>query len=352
MNRVLRIDERLGNLKLPTMEKVKNIQLANNDVLIICAGFEDRSTAVLENAINFSKQGFHVIIIEYDPYIEDNKVKKIKDLCSRNNINHTTLKYDRQNPTNGGHLCISHIPLNSKKLWIDISGMSRLLIVQLLVALSQREKGFKDIYILYAEAGSYPPDKEEVELALQKQNISSDSFLIFLSSGVFEVSIVPELSSVALQGLPIRLVVFPSFNSHQLIALRSVIQPSFITMINGLPPDIDNQWRTEAIRKINAIDKILNKEEALKSTLDYRDTFKYLLNLYGQYSDLERLVIAPIGSKMQSLAVGLIRSYLDDLQVVYPTPRSFTQPSAYTIGVKQLYCLQLSGFHSKNELSP
>ena len=297
------------------------------------------------------KQGFDVLLVEYDPYIEANKADEMKEMCTLNNINYTSVKYDRQNPANGGHLSISHLPANTKRLWIDISGMSRLLIVQILVALSQREQGFKDAYILYAEASSYLPHREEVAAAIKELDPSSENLLMFLSSGVFEVSVVPELSSVALQGQPIRLVVFPSFNSGQLIALRSVIQPSFISIINGMPPALGNQWRTEAIRKINKVDSILNKDEETTSTLDYRETFDYLLSLYAQYSALERLVISPIGSKMQSVAVGLIRSFFNDIQTTYPTPRIFTQPSEYTIGVKQLYCLQLSMFPTRSEIS-
>ena len=45
-----------------------------------------------------------------------------------------------------------------------------------------------------------------------------------LSSGVFDVIAVPELSSVALGGQPIRLIAFPSFNTDQLTALVSEIQ--------------------------------------------------------------------------------------------------------------------------------
>ena len=47
---------------------------------------------------------------------------------------------------------------------------------------------------------------------------------------------------------------------------------------------------------------------------------------------------------MQAVAVGLFRSFVRDVQVVYPTPRQFTSPGAYTFGVKQLYHLSLDNF--------
>ncbi len=350
MTRILRMDERLRNLSLPEMEKIDDLSISAGDVLITCAGFEDRSIHILKSLIAAGRKDFFVIFVEYKPYVAANRTSEIQQLCQSHKIEFTSIIYDRQNPVNGGESCLSVLPYSRNNLWIDISGMSRLLVVQIIVALSRRDDAFKHSCILYAEAQEYPPNEQAVKDAINRKSAGSDDLLMFLSSGVFDVSIVPELSSVAQLGQPVRLIVFPSFNPHQLIALRSVLQPSYITFVNGLPPASENKWRTEAIRLINNIETMRNKEESVTSTLDYRETVHYLLDEYSRHGDMEKLVIAPIGSKMQSVAVGLTRSYLDDLQIAYPTPRNFTKPTEYTKGVKQLYQLCLAKFPAKDSL--
>jgi hypothetical protein len=78
------------------------------------------------------------------------------------------------------------------------------------------------------------------------------------------------------------------------------------------------------------------------STLDYRETLDYLLRLYGTHSERERLLISPTGSKMQTIAVGIFRAFMDDVQIVYPTPKEFRSP--YTEGIGQIYLLALDEF--------
>ena len=80
------------------------------------------------------------------------------------------------------------------------------------------------------------------------------------------------------------------------------------------------------------------------STLDYRETLALLLEIYSKHGATERLVISPTGSKMQTVAVGIFRAFMNDVQVVYPVPSSFPTPSNYTVGVKELYCLPLDVF--------
>jgi hypothetical protein len=61
---------------------------------------------------------------------------------------------------------------------------------------------------------------------------------------------------------------------------------------------------------------------------------------------MQKFVLAPTGSKMQAVAVGIIRTYLDDIQIAYPTINIFSNPSDYTHGVKQMYLLPLSSYDS------
>jgi hypothetical protein len=156
------------------------------------------------------------------------------------------------------------------------------------------------------------------------------------------VSIVPELSTTALLAQPVRLVAFPSIDGHQLDALRSVLQPSYMTLITGVSPRNDLAWREDAIREINHIDMLSGVEDRSASIVDYRETIDVILDCYAMHGDLEKLVVCPTGSKMQAVSVGIVRGFLSDIQIAYPTSRSFLAPKQYSEGVGQLYTLDLS----------
>ena len=202
--------------------------------------------------------------------------------------------------------------------------------------------------ILYSEASEYPPSKGDVEEAIAKSGVDPLYSILLLSSGVFDVTIVPELSSTAPGGQQTRLVTFPSFNTDQLTALRTELQPSRYSVIHGVPPAPENLWRKDAIATLNHTDSLEAEESYSTSTLDYRESLNCLLQIYATHGATERILIAPTGSKMQAVAVGILRSFVSDVQIVYPTPRTFTSPTSYTIGVKQLYNLPLDTFSLPN----
>ena len=89
---------------------------------------------------------------------------------------------------------------------------------------------------------------------------------------------------------------------------------------------------------------IQNSERSVVSTLDYRENLDLLLRLYGSRPDRERVLLCPTGSKMQTVAVAIFRTYVRDVQIVYPTPQSFLAPGQYTIGTGPLHVLDLAPF--------
>jgi hypothetical protein len=339
---VIRADEKLALFSKPALEVTNQFRLAPDDFLVICAGFEDRSLAVLKNALAVSTD-FTIIIIEYLPFIAQNHLAEIRAMCQQARIKTIELCYDRQNPAGFGDVLLGKLARIRGRIFLDISGMSRLLIVQVLVALSTGIEGFKHCVIAYAKATEYPPSTAEVEKALQQSYEDPTYSILLLSSGVFEVTVVPELSSTAIGSGQTRLVAFPTFSADQLTALRAELQPSRYTLIHGIPPSPENQWRPDAIARINRLDA-LPCEQLKSSTFDYRETLDALLRLYGEYAVRERLLISPTGSKMQAVAIGLFRAFVSDIQIVYPTPKEFRSPDNYTKGVGPLYSLPLEGF--------
>jgi hypothetical protein len=332
----------LAALDKPALQPMSQCRLDADDSLVVCAGFEDRAPGLLKNAL-IAGTNFRVLIVEYRPFVAENRLAEIRSLCRSSNLRTADVIYDRQDPAGFGEVLLEKVAGVRGRIILDVSAMSRLLIVQCLVALQHRDSGFEGCVVAYTEAASYPPTEDEVHEALRQSAEDPLYSILLLSSGVFDVTVVPELSSTAMSGNVTRLVAFPTFSTDQLTAVRNELSPSRLTCIHGVPPNPANQWRTAAIAKINRLDLSL-PDNLLGSTLDYRETLDLLLKLYDAHSDRERILLSPTGSKMQTVAVGLFRAFMDDVQIVYPTPNKFRSPSSYTKGVGQLYSLALDAF--------
>lgn len=340
----MRADEQLSTLRLPVLSPSEAPHFDREDCLVLCAGFEDRAIDLLAKAVKEGSRRFQVVIVEYLPDLPQNRGEQILSLCRAAEVSPHHVSYDRRDPAGGGEAIVDIARNCGARLHIDLSGMSRLLIVQCIVALLANRGTTESTRVWYAEAMDYPPPREEVHRAIAESKEDPAQIAMFLSSGVFGVSIVPELSGPVLRSASIRLVVFPSFNTDQFVALRAEIPASGMTVIHGVPPNTFNSWRLESIRALNHIEMIPGTEEVQVSTLDYREALGALLTQYRQYSERERLVVAPTGSKMQALAVGVLRAFLTDVEIAYPTPARFDRPERYTKGVARTYTLSLDEF--------
>lgn len=336
--RPLRTDERLGRVAWPILRRIESPTIPAGGCVILCAGFEDRAVEVWRRICRSGNAKFQTGLITYLPSYQQNRTSEFHEIARDTGVSITEISYDRRNPAGiGKH--IAEFVCGFDHVFIDVSGMSRLLIVQTLVALLST--GCRPITLMYSEADRYPPSREQFD---QDQRNSTDtSPLSYLSSGIFEIAITPELSSIAMLGENIRLVAFPSFDRSHLVNLIQELQPTYTDLISGIPPAEANAWRTEAVRELNrpVLDSLPRNTNHCACTLDYTKTLRILLDIYKERSMFDKIVVAPTGSKMQAVAVALFRAALSDVQIVYPTPHTFTAPDEYTVGVRRMYALDL-----------
>lgn len=334
IDHLLRTDEKLGKLNWPNLQEIEFPSVGTDDCLLVCAGFEDRAVETLRRSCNSGITDFSLGIVNYLPNYQENKIQELRTIGHGADLRVNEFTYDRENPTGIGEE-INRFTREFDHVFVDISGMSRLLIVQTLVAILG--KNSRQVSIIYGEAQEYPPSES------QFGQDHSPPILNYLSSGIFEIAATPELGSVSMLGEAIRLVTFPSFDPSQLTNLIQELQPTYTELIHGIPPTQENKWRTKAIRILNRqkLDELHGKEDHETSTLDYRETLRKLIQIYAERSMFDRLVVSPTGSKMQAVAVGLFRAALHDVQIVYPTPQVFTTPEKYTVGLRQLYMVEL-----------
>ena len=338
VNKVMTAGERLQTVDWPVLREADLPGIEARDCLLVCAGFEDRAVEALRRVRESGRGDFSLGVVIYSPSYQQNKLESILGIGRSARLKTTEFPYDRKDPAGTGER-LADFASAFNRVYVDISGMSRLLIVQTLVALLAK-KTEAPVTIVYGEAENYPPSKDQFDSDRKDRTGSAPGYL---SSGIFEIAATPELASVSMPGEAIRLLAFPSFDPSQLANLLQELQPTYVDLVHGLPPAVENQWRGEAIRTLNSsiLEPLQRKYDHEACTRDYRETLKILIEIYQKRSMFDRLVVAPTGSKMQAVAVALFRAVLYDVQVVYPTPQIFTEPDRYTVGTRQLYELDL-----------
>ena len=334
----LRMDERLRDVSWPEVREVEAPAVEAGDVMVVCGGFEERAVSVLRRVCESGRTGFQVVLVEYRPEYEANRVEEIEDLAKQAGLVVQRCMYDRRSPAGIGTR-LDQLSGGRGRVWVDVSGMSRLLIVQALVELLPCAG--RAVSIVYGEAAEYRPTEARFERDWGTEHRAQG--LSYLSSGIYEVAATPELGSVSMVGEAIRLIAFPSFDPAQLKNLVEELQPTYAELVHGRPPAEWNRWRLDAIRRINGatLKELRGARDYAVSTRDYRETLRLLLDIYARRSMFDRIVVAPTGSKMQAVAVAIFRLTLDDVQVVYPTPLRFKDERAYTFGVRQVYQLDV-----------
>lgn len=340
-SKLARPDEYYSGLEWPRLTRENIPQLDENDRLILCAGFEKRSVEVLRRLVGRDgRSKFSVCMIKYLPKKKENRIEQLRAMCRKNDIDVLEFTYNREEPPDISDE-MSTFAEGCQRLFVDISGMSRLLIVQMVVALAP--KFGNSLRFLYCEARRYPPSRWRY--MLDREQGGSTTQLSYLSTGIYEIATTPEISSVSMLGEAIRLIAFPSFDPAQLRNLVQELQPTYSECIHGRPPYIVNRWRMKAVKELNGrtLAELKNNTDHIASTLDYRQTLRILFGVYRERSMFDRIVVSPTGSKMQSVAVGMFRTLFPDVQVVYPTPQEFLQPRRYTVGIGRLHVLRLPG---------
>lgn len=333
---------------LPPIEKLDINKVETNATFIGSAGFEDRSFSFLKTIVNSDKKIETVIGIEYRPFNPRNRREEFETLGSKAALRNDVewLIYDRFDPEKFYHDFKQKKKLinETANVIIDISGMSKFLIVVLLDI-------FKDFngnaIVIYSEAETYYPKLEEFE---SKKSEMLEITPSFLTKDLYNIALTTSLSSIAMQNFPLLMIAFPTFNYKELIALLNELTPQYLIEFEGVPHKEDNRWRLEAVRWINSnIDKdfILKIDEIIHeelSTFDYVGTVTALDKICMKYRYTHKCVIAPTGSKLQTLGVFIFKQLHPEVQVVYPVTEEFAEE--YTEGCRNIWVINFLKFHN------
>jgi hypothetical protein len=314
----------MSNIFLPEIENNDNNYIGNNKLLILAEGFEERSLSF----ISTSNTSFdNIIICKYYPK-KRSKYNELKSIVT--NI-HTgkqiyEITYDRFDPFTF-EINFQEIFENLNHLTdivVDISVMSKYLIMQIICLLSHYTGNIK---VIYTEPMSHAP----IEGEYNKFKSSQTNATVLPSSGVHNVIRTPLLSSIIMQKSPVLLVSFLSFNEQLIRALLSEFSPMHLFLINSI--SLNSSWKKDALLQIhekirndyirdNPLDKNGELERKV-STIDYCETFKLIASIYREHCIDNRIILSPTGTKMQALGCALIKLCCPDIHIEYPIPESF-----------------------------
>jgi len=311
----------MDNFIMPQIETLKNNTDIKKRVLITAEGFEERSLSFLSAFNNDSFED--IMICKYIPK-KKSKYDKLNEIINakQSKAKITELQYSRFEPFPFELEFINFLTNKTyEEIFVDISVMSKYMIMQILCALATYKGTLK---IIYCEPKNYAPKNAN---DIDKQGKA----LLLPSTGVQNIIRTPLLSSLIMQHSPTLLVAFLSFNEQLIRALLSECTPARLLLINGVPPSL--LWREKATNDMHksiineyASDNLMDEQNLLirkSSTLNYIESFSILSDIYKSFGERYRIVIAPTGSKMQAVACALIKNCCEDIHIEYPTPESF-----------------------------
>lgn len=327
-------------MTLPEIQKFQNMDLRGSFTLLTSAGFEDRVEAFFKELQDNSLSS-HVnesICITYEPELDRNQESTVDSHLTELGLSQSEIKYptfNRYTPQEFEPVFSNLIDdYTSDKIVIDISGMSKYLIMLVLEILSGKEK---EIVIFYAEADVYHPTKNHFEQEWEPEPEDTPAFLTY---DIYDVVTSPALSSLTKSGQPAIIIAFPSFNYKKMVALASELSPHLLISIEGVPNHEEDHWRKEAIGDLNReVESYVSTRTETASTFDYEETYEVLSDLYREYADAYRLILSPTGSKLQTVASSLFRLTYSDIQIVYPVMTEFDED--YTEGWKETWGIDL-----------
>lgn len=315
-----------------------------SDLLIVCAGYEDRAHAVLERLPRSSRP--QTILIHYvkGPEEDNDAYDKMKKTFRERSIVPVEIEYDfRKSKEFADQFALTLKGVNTdveSRIWVDVSGLTTYGICIVLEA-CRRLCSFRPVRILYVEAKSYYPTELEYIKYAKSKDKETLSLPSSLTAETSDVLILDEFSGYFLKSDPTCLILFAGYQKHRSVAVIEAVNPSKVVIVYGAPPDKGNRWRIDMSRDVHealVTERIRAEEEV--STLDVEPTLELIEKYYDMLCDDHNICICSNCSKMQTVAVFLAWERNRDVQLAFPLPMHYL-PRRSSKGSGRLYQFDL-----------
>jgi hypothetical protein len=337
-----------------SLGKLRTESFPRDTLYLGAAGFEERALGFMHLARTNKKIFDSCIGIQYEPHDPKNRKQAFSNEAKEVFRERVWMTYNRFEPEDFARNLakIKEMSGRMSHVIVDVSAMSKMLIVLLLHGLRELPK---PLTIVYTQAKVYSPTEQQYRKASRPKMTP-----IFLTSDVFQVVTTNSLSSIAMQGAPQALVAFPNFNYRELAALLTELNPQHLILIETDSSEASEQWRVEAIRKLNqGIATYLKPEWRHVNPFDLRSNLSLMEDLYENFYPTHRVILAPTGGKLQAVACFIMKNIHPDIHVVYPVVRRFAkeytkgylEPSELTLGDFRSFVEELNQYRTQHLLA-
>ncbi|MDA8747393.1 hypothetical protein N9M66_04205 [Litoreibacter sp.] len=296
------------------------------DILVFAAGFEDRSSFIIDN-VEFSA-GASCLLIKYVNDIDENTVvfehyvQIAQAKFSRENIHIVDLNTDDiEQFSRDLEAQFKAFSPELRSVGVDVSGMTAYAIC-LALKYSRKYRPFEKQRVFYTSAAEYIPTHQEYESLIEKQ--SGDEIAYIPKSMAMEMSdnlVVEAFSGHRSGDARTCLAIFAGYEVHRSSGTIDAINPSLLLIMYGLPGDGQLAWRTDLSKKLHAKFETTRRcatEDV--STLFVQESLDLLERYYNYLIDDYDLVLAPICSKMHSIAAYMFWERYGEIQLSFPLP--------------------------------
>jgi hypothetical protein len=342
------------------MEMTKLDDVINNGyyhnqeiILIVTAGFEDRDIAVVKKFKTSSIKINKIIILDYEN-CQDNEPMRSNIINTSKSISESF----KLLPINQLFTLTKDLP-SKHKIAVDITGMSRLLIFQILNLLDKIGRYYD---ILYTEAEVYYPLKLFYDELVAGDVSKEKAFSRYLDLERTEIvysydcDIVQpnEFEGCPEPGKPALLLAFFAFKRSRLQIILQYLELEKKVFILSEPVRSELKWRKDLMEIVN-FDLVKKNKPfvVIQDTLDPIQIMHFIEGKTYANKDYARynLILAPLGSKMQTVGSYFYWRKHPDVSVIFSQPQSYFRDK-YSESSKDTFILPSDLIREKTKFIP
>lgn len=339
---------------ITTFEDIVNRYAEGVDQLIIAAGFEDRCTSFLNRLKEASIKVRHCTILDY-PKTKLNEPRRseliscAKSICEDTKIIGMT-EYGEIDYNWGEYA-------SCRSVILDVTGLDRVAMFSILKYLEDNHVAFD---IAYTEAKEYYPLLKEYRE--YKRESRDSSFFGYLDKEMKEYAysyncevVQPKAFSGKLEpGKPFMLVAFLAFKRARLQVILQKLEFERKLFLISDPVRNDLRWRKEFMEVANwdLLQRSASEVITVQTLYPQAIANWFEERLYVESRDYARynVVIAPLGSKMQTLGSYLFWRKHQDVSVVFSHPNSYF-PDKFSSGFRDSFVVKYEKWQHNNQLT-
>lgn len=316
------------------------------DLLILAGGFEERALKVIEGA-QFHDQA-HCLIIRYahtstnSEDLFEKYLRAARRFLPADRIHTVDLTGADIGPfIDEFSKVLAGLPRDVRAVAVDISGMPSYLVCSVL-KIVRLHRSRETQAVIYTSAIEYNPTFAEYEDLTRNAPEEIDLVPRALSLEMSD-NLVPDVfSGYRSQAGKTCLVIFAGYEVHRAAGVLDAVNPSLLLLMYGQPGNPALDWRLDLSRRLHKkFERGRRTSTEVVSTLEVAESIEMLETYYNNLIDDYDLVIAPISSKMHSVAAYLFWERYGEVQLIFPIPIGY-DPANCPQGAGTTYQLVLN----------